>query len=230
MTIWENVFRLDPASYITIKPGSDVKISKYWDINLQNKSNINFHDAKTELNNILSDAVKIRMISDVPLGAFLSGGHDSSIIVGLMSRLSSKPVKTFSVGFEDRDFSELKYAKTDEWVKVEGNTAVVGISDHAQDQLSDVVFVEMTVSVDDVVAQGDSGATIESVKAAADVNLPVSGKVIEINEVLSDSPETLNEDPYGEGWMIKIEMSDPAELDNLMDATAYEKHCEEAGH
>ena len=125
---------------------------------------------------------------------------------------------------------ELKYAKTDEWVKVEGNTAVVGISDHAQDQLSDIVFVEMTVSVDDVVAQGDSGATIESVKAAADVNLPVSGKVIEINEVLSDSPETLNEDPYGEGWMIKIEMSDPAELDNLMDATAYEKHCEEAGH
>jgi len=125
---------------------------------------------------------------------------------------------------------ELKYAKSDEWVKVEGNIATVGISDHAQDQLSDIVFVEMTVSVDDVVAQGDSGATIESVKAAADVNFPVSGKVVEINEALADSPETLNEDPYGNGWMIKLELSDAAELDSLMDASAYEKHCEEAGH
>lgn len=125
---------------------------------------------------------------------------------------------------------ELKYAKTDEWVKVDGNIATIGISDHAQDQLSDIVFVEMTVSVDDEVSQGDAGATIESVKAAADVNLPVSGKVVELNETLAESPETLNEDPYGKGWMIKIEMSDPAELESLMDSSAYEKHCEEAGH
>lgn len=125
---------------------------------------------------------------------------------------------------------DLKYAKTDEWVKVDGNTATVGISDHAQDQLSDIVFVEITVSTDDVVSKGDVGATIESVKAAADVNIPVSGKVLELNEALADAPETLNEDPYGNGWMLKIEMSDPGDLDSLMDASGYEKHCEEAGH
>ena len=125
---------------------------------------------------------------------------------------------------------DLKYAKTDEWVKVDGNTATVGISDHAQDQLSDIVFVEITVSTDDVVSKGDVGATIESVKAAADVNIPVSGKVLEVNEALADAPETLNEDPYGNGWMLKIEMSDPGDLDSLMDASGYEKHCEEAGH
>ena len=125
---------------------------------------------------------------------------------------------------------DLKYAKTDEWVKVDGNTATVGISDHAQDQLSDIVFVEITVSTDDVVSKGDVGATIESVKAAADVNIPVSGKVLEVNEALADAPETLNEDPYGNGWMLKIELSDPGDLDSLMDASGYEKHCEEAGH
>ena len=125
---------------------------------------------------------------------------------------------------------DLKYAKTDEWVKVDGNIATVGISDHAQDQLSDIVFVEITVSADDVVSKGDVGATIESVKAAADVNVPVSGKVIEVNESLADAPETLNEDPYINGWMLKIEMSDPGDLNSLMDASGYEKHCEEAGH
>lgn len=117
--------------------------------------------------------------------------------------------------------SELKYGTTDEWVRVEGDVAVVGITDRAQDHLSDVVFVEIVVSVDDEVSKDDVGATIESVKAAADVNIPVSGTVVEINEDLADSPETVNTDPYGEAWMFKIKMSDPTELEDLLSADDY---------
>jgi len=118
--------------------------------------------------------------------------------------------------------AELKYGTTDEWVRVEGDIAVIGITDRAQDHLSDVVFVEITVAVDDEVSKEDVGATIESVKAAADVNIPVSGKVVEINEALADAPETVNADPYGAAWMIKIKMSDASELDSMLDAKAYE--------
>ncbi len=114
------------------------------------------------------------------------------------------------------------YTKNDEWIKVDGNTGVIGISDYAQEQLSDIVFVEITVSVGDVMKQGGSCATIESVKAAADVYSPVSGKVIAVNESLPDAPETVNSDPYGAAWMVKIELSNPSELNNLMDASAYE--------
>jgi len=117
---------------------------------------------------------------------------------------------------------DLKYTENDEWIKVEGNIAVMGITDYAQDQLSDVVFVEILVSEEDEVRAGDSCATVESVKAAADVYLPVSGKVITINESLADSPETINSDPYGSAWMVKIELSDPAELDQLMSAETYQ--------
>lgn len=126
--------------------------------------------------------------------------------------------------------SDLKYTKNDEWVKVEGDVAIVGITDYAQEQLSDVVFVEILLSEGDEASQGDSCATVESVKAAADVYLPVSGTVTEINEDLPDSPEVVNSDPYGEAWMVKLTLSDPTELDDLLDAAAYEAYCEEREH
>jgi glycine cleavage system H protein len=116
---------------------------------------------------------------------------------------------------------EMKYTENDEWIKVEGKTGTMGITDYAQEQLSDVVFVEILVAVGDTVAKGDSCATVESVKAAADVYMPVSGKVIAINEELPGAPETVNSDAYGNAWMVKIEISDPGELDSLMDAAAY---------
>ena len=121
----------------------------------------------------------------------------------------------------------LKYTQNDEWLKVEGNSGAVGITDYAQNQLSDIVYVEIVVSVGDVVKQGDSCATIESVKAAADVYMPASGKILEVNDALPDKPETVNKDPYGEAWMVKVEISNPSELDRLMSASAYEKHLQE---
>ncbi len=123
-----------------------------------------------------------------------------------------------------------KYANTDEWVSVEGNVATIGISDFAQDQLSDVVFVEISAGVGDSVKKGGTIATVESVKAASDVNAPVSGKVVAVNDALSNTPETVNSDPFGAAWMLKVELSSPAELDTLMDATAYEKFCAERSH
>lgn len=116
---------------------------------------------------------------------------------------------------------DLKYTKNDEWIRVEDNIGTVGITDFAQEQLSDVVFVEVVVDEGEEVSAGDSCATIESVKAAADVYLPVSGKIVAVNEDLPDTPEKVNSDPYGDAWMVKIELSDPAELDDLMDADAY---------
>ena len=118
------------------------------------------------------------------------------------------------------------YAKTDEWVKMDGNIATVGISDYAQDQLSDIVFIEFNREIDDAVGKGDALATVESVKAAADVNSPVSGKVLEVNEGLSDIPETINDDPYEKGWLYKIELSNPDEIKDLMDAKSYDEFCE----
>jgi glycine cleavage system H protein len=126
--------------------------------------------------------------------------------------------------------SDLKYTKSDEWIRVEGNEATLGVTDYAQDQLSDVVFVEVTVADGDEVKKGDIAATLESVKAAADVNFPVSGTVTEINEELGQNPEIVNSDPYGGAWMVKFTLADPAEVDQLMDAAAYEKYCEERSH
>lgn len=123
-----------------------------------------------------------------------------------------------------------KYTSTDEWVKVDGNIATIGISDYAQEQLSDVVFVEVVVSVGDTVKKNDIAATVESVKAAADVNFPVSGKVIEVNEDLPQSPELVNSDPFEKAWMVKIELSKPSELDNLMDPQSYAQFCSERSH
>jgi glycine cleavage system H protein len=122
---------------------------------------------------------------------------------------------------------DLKYQKTDEWVKVEDGIATIGITDYAQDSLSDVVFVEFEIDVDDEVSVGESMATIESVKAAAEVVFPVSGKVIEVNQALIDTPEVLNESPYTEGWLVKVQVSDESELDKLMDAPAYDAYCQE---
>jgi glycine cleavage system H protein len=126
--------------------------------------------------------------------------------------------------------TNLKYSSTDEWVKVDGKTATIGISDYAQSQLSDVVYVEIKVSDGEKVDKNAPLATLESVKAAADVNSPVSGKVIGTNEGLAQTPEVVNSDPFGAAWMVKIEISNPAELDGLMDAAAYEKYCEGRGH
>jgi glycine cleavage system H protein len=121
----------------------------------------------------------------------------------------------------------LKYAKTDEWIKVEGDEATIGISDFAQDQLSDVVYIEFMVDEGDSVSKGDEVATVESVKAAADVIFPVSGEVLAVNEDLTDAPETLNSDPYESGWLVKIKLDDPSELDVLMTAEEYEAFNED---
>ena len=118
--------------------------------------------------------------------------------------------------------TDLKYTENDEWIKMDGNVGTMGITDYAQDQLSDVVFIEILVSADEMVKKGDSCATVESVKAAADVYIPVSGKIIAVNDALADTPETINSDPYTSAWMVKIELSDPSELDSLMDAETYQ--------
>ncbi|HEJ83487.1 MAG TPA: glycine cleavage system protein GcvH [Desulfobacteraceae bacterium] len=122
---------------------------------------------------------------------------------------------------------DLKYTENDEWIQVEGNTGTIGITDFAQDQLSDIVYVEILVEEGDEISKGDSIATIESVKAAADVYAPASGTVTAINEDLGDTPEKVNSDPYGAAWMIKLELSDTGELDELMDTSAYEQHVAE---
>lgn len=120
----------------------------------------------------------------------------------------------------------LKYAKSDEWIRVAGDTGTIGISDYAQDQLSDIVYIELPAEGDSF-SQGEVFGTVESVKAASDLNLPVSGEVTAVNSALEDTPELINSDPYGDAWMIKIKIADPSQLDDLMDAAAYAKHCEE---
>jgi len=125
--------------------------------------------------------------------------------------------------------ANLKFTANDEWIKVDGKNATVGITDYAQEQLSDIVFVEIVVAVGEDVNKGDSIATLESVKAAADVYLPASGKVLAINDALPETPEKVNSDPYGNAWMIKIELTNPTELDELLDAAAYEAKIAE-GH
>ncbi len=125
---------------------------------------------------------------------------------------------------------DLKYAETHEWVRDEGDgTITVGISDHAQELLGDLVFVELP-EVGTVLALGDECAVIESVKAASDINSPVSGEVTEVNEALADAPETINDNPYVDGWIFKLKVADAAELENLMDAAAYTAHAESEDH
>ena len=121
---------------------------------------------------------------------------------------------------------ELRYTETDEWVRVKGNIAIVGLSDFAQDQLSDLVYFEPLVDIGDIVEAEGNLATVESVKSAGDVLSPVSGEIIEINGDLEDEPEIINTDPYGNGWMYKIEMSDPTEIEGLLTAEEYQEQCE----
>lgn len=124
--------------------------------------------------------------------------------------------------------SELRYARTHEWVRVEGNRATVGISDYAQTQLGDVVYVELPEIGSQVEAQSEI-AVVESVKAASDIYAPVSGEIVASNEELDSAPETVNLDPYGNGWFFMIEMSDDALPDDLLSAEAYEALCVEEG-
>ncbi|MDD4735378.1 MAG: glycine cleavage system protein GcvH [Kiritimatiellae bacterium] len=123
--------------------------------------------------------------------------------------------------------AELRYARTHEWVRIEDGVAIVGITDFAQDQLSDVTYVELP-SVGDQLAVGEECAVVESVKAASDIYAPVSGGVIEINESLNDQPELINQDPYGSGWMFKLEPENLEDMQALMTAAQYEKVAPEA--
>jgi len=121
--------------------------------------------------------------------------------------------------------SNLKYTKSDEWFDPE--TGKMGLTDYAQDQLSDIVFVETLVEVDDEVETGSAIASVESVKASAETYASASGRVVAVNEDLADNPEVLNSDPYGEGWMVQVEGGEPGEV---MDAAEYEKYCEGREH
>jgi glycine cleavage system H protein len=122
-----------------------------------------------------------------------------------------------------------KYAKSHEYVHMEGEVGTVGITDYAQKELGDVVFVELP-QVGTQLEAGDELGSIESVKAVSELFAPVSGEVIEINETLAEKPELINTDPYGDGWMIRIRISDATELDDLMNAEEYEEYCETESH
>jgi glycine cleavage system H protein len=120
---------------------------------------------------------------------------------------------------------DLRYSSDHEWVGRDGEVARIGVTDYAQDALGDVVFVQVP-SLDAEVSAGDTFGEVESTKSVSDVYAPVSGTVVEVNEALADSPQLLNEDPYGEGWICAIRMSDPSQLDGLLDAEAYRKLIE----
>ncbi|MFA6572414.1 MAG: glycine cleavage system protein GcvH [Bacteroidota bacterium] len=118
--------------------------------------------------------------------------------------------------------NELKYTNDHEWLRVEGNIGTVGVTEHAAGELGDVVYIDIADDIS-AVKSGESFGTIEAVKTVADLFAPVSGKIIEVNRALNDKPEVVNTDPYGAGWMVKIEISDLSELNNLLDVTAYKE-------
>ena len=117
--------------------------------------------------------------------------------------------------------SNLRYTKEHEWIRVEGNEAYVGITDYAQSELGEIVFVDINTE-GEALAQEEVFGSVEAVKTVSDLNMPVSGEVLEINETINDQPELVNNDPYGEGWMIKISVANPEELNNLLDAEGYQ--------
>ncbi len=117
---------------------------------------------------------------------------------------------------------KLKYTNDHEWIRVEGNTGTIGITDFAQGELGDIVFVDIPEDLSEIEA-GQSFGTIEAVKTVSDLYAPCNGSVLEINSALADTPDKINSDPYGEGWIIKIELSDPSELDSLLDPDAYKE-------
>lgn len=114
----------------------------------------------------------------------------------------------------------LKYTKEHEWIKVEGTTGIIGVTDYAQGELGDIVYVDINPDITEL-NTGEAFGTIEAVKTVSDLYAPADGKVIEINKRLNDEPQLVNSDPYGEGWIIKIELSDPAQINNLLDSAAY---------
>jgi glycine cleavage system H protein len=116
----------------------------------------------------------------------------------------------------------LKYSKEHEWVAAEEAVAIIGITDHAQEQLGEIVYIELP-AVGEKVSKDDPFGVVESVKAVSDIYAPVSGTVLEVNEDLAESPEVVNEDPYGDGWLVKVRVSDPDDLDDLMDNDEYER-------
>ena len=122
--------------------------------------------------------------------------------------------------------ANLKYTKSDEWVRVEGDQAVIGITDYAQDQLGDIVYIELPWDVAQHVAHEAKFGDIESVKATSELMSPVSGEVVKVNAQLKDTPELINDSPYGEGWMVVIKLSNPAELDSLLSSEQYEAHLQ----
>ena len=115
----------------------------------------------------------------------------------------------------------IRYTSEHEWIRVEGDEAYVGITDYAQSELGEIVFIDVP-TLGETVAQGEVFGSVEAVKTVSDLNMPASGEVLEVNEELEAHPELVNEDPYGKGWMVRIRISAPSELDNLMDAVAYE--------
>ena len=117
--------------------------------------------------------------------------------------------------------NNLKYTKEHEWVLIEGNIGTIGVTDYAQGELGDVVFVDIDPAIS-AIKKGDSIGTIEAVKTVSDIFAPFTGKVIELNESLKDNPEVVNSDPYGQGWMLKVEISDVSELSDLLDSTSYQ--------
>ena len=117
--------------------------------------------------------------------------------------------------------AELRYTKEHEWIRVEGDVAYVGITDYAQSELGEIVFVDINTE-GETVNQNEVFGSVEAVKTVSDLNMPVTGEVLEVNETINDQPELVNNDPYGEGWMIKIQVADPAELYTLLDAAAYQ--------
>ncbi len=116
----------------------------------------------------------------------------------------------------------LKFTQEHEWIKIEGNRGIIGITDYAQGELGDIVFIEIE-TIDETIAQDEVFGTIEAVKTVSDLFMPVSGKVLEVNGLLQDTPELVNKDPYGEGWLIKISIDDPSELEKLLSASQYKE-------
>ena len=118
--------------------------------------------------------------------------------------------------------AELRYTREHEWIRVEGEVAYVGITDYAQSELGEIVFLDINTQ-GETLAQNEVFGSVEAVKTVSDLNMPVAGEVLEVNEVINDQPELVNNDPYGEGWMIKIQIQDSAELETLLDAAAYQE-------
>ena len=122
--------------------------------------------------------------------------------------------------------ADLKYTKSDEWVRLEGDTVTLGISDYAQDALNDLTYLEFATDVGGSIDAGDAVAEVESVKASSSIYTPIGGSVVAVNSAIKESAETINADPYGQGWLVKLKVSDTSALDGLMNADDYKKFCE----